>query len=80
MKEPSARNVIAPEWLVKRIKSARSDMQSQLDERRSINGPDPSPNKALEMRIRIGNYDEVLGWMKQAEKDQFTASLECKYR
>ena len=58
---------------------ARDDMQRQLDESQTFNGPDPNPNKTMETKLRIGNYDEILGWMKRAELDVFAASLQNKY-
>jgi hypothetical protein len=71
---------IAPEWLVKKAKAARSEMQKQLDERQVFSSPDPSPSKTAEIRLRIGNYDEILGWMKEAELHHFEAKIELKYK
>jgi hypothetical protein len=73
------KNVIAPEWLVKRIKRARAEMQRQLDENQTFNGTDPNPKMTTEAKLRIGNYNEILDWMKKAELDVFSASLQTKY-
>jgi hypothetical protein len=73
------KNVIAPEWLVKRIKASRAEMQKQLDVLQSFSGHDPNPNKTMETKLRIGNYDEILDWMKKAELDVFSVSLQNKY-
>ena len=69
---------IAPQWLINKIKAARNALQKDLTGLADYNGPDP--DRALETRLRIGNYDEILGWMEQAERAAFAEKLRLKYK
>jgi cell division inhibitor SulA len=69
--------MIAPQWLIDKIKAARAAMQKDLNEAQRV---DPNPARTLETRLRIGNYDEILGWMEQAERAEFAEKLRLKYK
>jgi hypothetical protein len=71
---------IAPQWLIDKVKAARAVMQRDLAESYGYSGPDPNPNRTLETKLRIGNYDEILGWMEQAERAAFSDKIRVKYK
>jgi hypothetical protein len=71
---------LAPQWLIDKVKAARASMQKDLNESASYSGPDPKPNRTLETKLRIGNYDEILGWMEQAERAAFAEKIRLKYK
>ena len=65
---------LAPQWLVDKVKAARSKVQKQLD-----NSVEYGHNTSI-TTAKIAVYNEILSMMSQAELADLSYKLRLKYK